>query len=140
MTETTIPRADDQEDLLKEIAQRYTGSSDVKIAKRYDNYFGGSLYQINITVDSHPLTIFVHKGKKVELFDNTNDVIVWTRSQKSQLFTNTDPLLLVPSFIAIMITTIIGWYAIEGKGEAPSYLANAMATILGFYFGRSTTR
>jgi hypothetical protein len=130
----------DAEIILERASKHFPSNASLQIKRTFDDYFGGELYQLRVEDDGQVHTCFALKDKDVQFFGSIDDFILWTKSRRYQTFRNIDPLLLVPSFIAVMITSIIGWYAIEGKGEAPAYLASAMATILGFYFGRSTVR
>jgi hypothetical protein len=91
-------------------------------------------------------------SESIQIFEDIDDVVSFVSLSRSDISSHANKLAresflakislvdMVSGIIAILLTTAIIFVTVyQARENVPGILANALTTILGFYFGRATT-
>ncbi|MCR8561602.1 hypothetical protein KXD93_28365 [Mucilaginibacter sp. BJC16-A38] len=135
------------EQIIESVKSRQNNGREFSILRRIPNFLGGELIVIEV-IKSEQLIgenyVFVGFDKTIKkTFLSMDELAIWINNnrkpQKDKGFLSSD---YIPAIIAILITiTICGYIFMKlyektnQEIKVPEILANALTTILGFYFG-----
>jgi hypothetical protein len=128
--------------IKSELAPQFGENAKIRIARTFEDYFGGTLRQVEIDDNGNKQQRYCLSLKtENKWFGNVEEVFQWSAGadERKKLFPNLDFGSAVTGFIAITIVCLIGFWALVIRGDPPGYLGNALTVILGFYFGRAST-
>jgi hypothetical protein len=131
-------------DIINAVKEMTPAGNSFNIIDIKDIFLEGKLYSVGFTgSDGKAYFSRVYKvGNNIEVF-KTDEMLLSVLGQRYQKRTysllNPD---LIAGYIAILIMICIGYLVIVRGSEIriPDILANALTIILGYYFGRSTSK
>jgi hypothetical protein len=157
----------DTTEILTAVRNRFAGverydTTDARIVQS-KLFLWGEMHSIRFKrKDGSAKTVYVWEGERdkktgvpadrIQIFEDTDEVVSFVSLYRSDISNRANKIAresflakislvdLISGTIAILLTvTIIYVTAYQEQKDVPGILANALTTILGFYFGRATT-
>jgi hypothetical protein len=130
--------------VLQIVRDRWAGANvkRVEITDRYPEFIRGSLYAVSIydAVDQeHQNFVYVSAGQ-LRLFQDMNELAIGVGRISEPPFWIKDPAVMSGA-IAVMLILFLGIMVVVGRAnEIPEWLYAGLPVILGYYFGRETSK